>query len=210
MNPFTLPSFRLAFRCAIIAAGSILAHANLAAQVTAGLVGTRYVEANFFVEDIRANGIDNGFGVIVRGNLPVSSFLDLSAFASRESIDTSSFDETQLGAQLTAHWVVAEMKPFVDVGLANVWQSSEVGSVRFSDNNALYSLGLGLEAPFSDTTALLLRIGQNRYFDGDLGHYTLYTVGFNHRLQDNLSLTGNVTFRDDDSIYYSLGLALKF
>lgn len=192
----------------IFGAGLIFA-GSLSAQMTPGLIGTRYVEASMFVEDIQSSGIDSGTGILVRANVPVAKQLDAAVLGTFESIDTASFREKQLGASLAAHWG-DETKAFLDLSVVNVWQSSKWAGVKYSDNNALYAVGIGMEAPVSDATAAFFRISFNRYFDDDLGDYMLYTIGVNHRLNERLFFIGSVAFREDDSIYYNFGLGVKF
>lgn len=201
------------FSYAAVVGAAVIFGARLSAQITPGLIGTRYVEGTFFLEDIKEAGIDNGTGFGVRANLPIGANLDGSIATSIENIDTGDFQEKQLAATLTGHWAVGqsgESRVFADSTLGNVWQSSKWAGVKYSEDHAFYGVGVGMEVPAGDATAALFKVAYNRYFKSSLGHYWLYTIGLNHRMNDKFSILGAVTFRDSDSIIYSFGGAFRF
>src|ERR1700690_806002 len=103
---------------------SLMVTASLPAQIQAGLLGRRTVGLSGFAEDIRTAGISSGSGALLGGNLPLGPNVDFGFSGSYESIPTNSFQEKQLFASLTAYQELDSFKPFVDVTLGNIWQSS--------------------------------------------------------------------------------------
>jgi hypothetical protein len=194
---------------AIFGLAVIFTH-SLCAQITAGTLGRRYAGVFVFTEDIRAAGIDNGTGATFVLNLPVHPNLDFSLSGLSERISTNDYRETQFLATLTAHREMSGVTPFFDVTLGNVRQSSEVNGIDYREDQNLYALGGGIEAPVADATALFGRIAFNQYFKNRLGHYWTYTVGLNHWFTPKVGCVGSVTWRGNDSTYLGFGLNLRF
>jgi len=189
---------------------SLMVTASLSAQIQAGLLGKRTVGLSGFAEDIRTAGISSGNGALLGANLPLGANFDFGFSGTYESIPTNSFKEKQLFASLTAYQELDSLKPFVDASLGNVWQSSTVGGFQYSDNQSLYAIGAGVEAPISDATAIVGRISYNKYFDSKLGHHWTYSFGINHWLTERVAGVASVAFRGNDSIIYTVGLAVCF
>ena len=189
---------------------SLMVTASLSAQIQAGLLGKRIIGLSGFTEDIRTAGISSGNGVLLGANLPLGANFDFGFSGTYESIPTNSFKEKQLFASLTAYQELDSFKPFVDASLGNVWQSSTVGGFQYSDNQSLYAIGAGVEAPISDATAIVGRISYNKYFDSKLGHHWTYSFGINHWLTERVAGVASVAFRGNDSIIYTVGLAVCF
>ena len=189
---------------------SLMVTASLSAQIQAGLLGKRTVGLSGFTEDIRTAGISSGNGALLGANLPLGANFDFGFSGTYESIPTNSFKEKQLFASLTAYQELDSFKPFVDASLGNVWQSSTVGGFQYSDNQSLYAIGAGVEAPISDATAIVGRISYNKYFDSKLGHHWTYSFGINHWLTERVAGVASVAFRGNDSIIYTVGLAVCF
>jgi len=189
---------------------SLMVTASLSAQIQAGLLGKRTVGLSGFAEDIRTAGIGSGNGALLGANLPLGANFDFGFSGTYESIPTNSFREKQLFASLTAYQELDSFKPFVDVSLGNVWQSSTVGGFQYSDNKSIYAIGAGVEAPISDATAIVGRISYNKYFDSKLGHHWTYSFGINHWLTERVAGVASVAFRGNDSIIYTVGLAVCF
>jgi len=189
---------------------SLMVTASLSAQIQAGLLGKRTVGLSGFTEDIRTAGIGSGNGALLGANLPLGANFDFGFSGTYESIPTNSFREKQLFASLTAYQELDSFKPFVDASLGNVWQSSTVGGFQYSDNKSIYAIGAGVEAPISDATAIVGRISYNKYFDSKLGHHWTYSFGINHWLTERVAGVASVAFRGNDSIIYSVGLAVCF
>jgi hypothetical protein len=122
---------------------SLTVTASLSAQIQAGLLGRRTVGLSGFAEDLRTAGIGNGSGALLGVNLPLGSNADFGFSGSYESIPTNSFQEKQAFASLTAYRELNGFKPFVDVSIGNIWQSSSVGAFQYSDNKAAMHLAPG-------------------------------------------------------------------
>lgn len=193
-----------------IFAVAIFAPALLNAQSQAGLIGERFAEVSAFYEDVDIAGVDNGLGVGVRANFPVSTALDIAVSGAMEKIDTNDYEEQNLFASVIAHWDARDLTPYVVAGLGTIWQSVTVAGEEISADEAVYLAGLGVEAPVGDSTALDLRATYHRYTDDDLGDYWIYGLSLNHWFSQKLAGTATVSFRDGDSILYSVGAAFRF
>ena len=189
---------------------SLMVTASLSAQIQAGLLGKRTVGLSGFAEDIRTAGISSGNGALLGANLPLGANFDFGFSGTYESIPTNSFKEKQLFASLTAYQELDSFKPFVDASLGNVWQSSIVGGFQYRNNQSIYAIGAGVEAPISDATAIVGRISYNKYFDSKLGHHWTYSFSINHWLTEQVAGVASVAFRGSDSIIYTVGLAVRF
>jgi hypothetical protein len=213
MTSPTPPSFRsarAALGAAIFGVAAAIFAPSLAAQISPGLLGTRHFEASLFTEDIREQGIDSGTGLTLRVNLPLRESIDLNIGGILETIDTYDFEEKQAMATLVVHGEASGFRPFADVSLGGVWQSSTVDGVNYKDDQAFGGLGVGVEAPVADATALVGRIAYNKFFSSEAGDFWLYSVGVNHWVSRKFVILGAATFREQDSIYYSVGIGLKF
>jgi len=183
---------------------------SLSAQIQAGFLGRRTVSITGFLEDFDTSGIADGNGVSLAANLPLTSNFDLGLSGYHEWISTNSFREKQLAASVIAYYEMSGFKPFADISVGNVWQSSTVRGIRYSDNNGFYSFGAGVEAPISDSTALTARVGHSEYFDAALGGHWNYVFGISHWFTEKAAVLVSVNFRESDSLIYSFGVGVCF
>jgi hypothetical protein len=191
-------------------AAGIFVPSSIQAQAPTGLIGARYAGVSLFFENIREEGIDDGWGIAVRANLPLHAAIDLSISGVQEEIDTNRFRERNAFATLTAHWAFKDLTPFVSGSVGQVWQSAVVDGVKYSDDEPIYAVSAGVEAPIADRTAFDLRVTYHKYFSGDLGDYWITSAGLNHWLTDRVAVTGSVGFREGDSTIFSLGGVVRF
>jgi len=183
---------------------------SLRAQADPGFLGKRYAGASLFLESIRDSTIDSGTGILAQGNLPVAANIDLNAYASYERFSDYSIRDKRIGATIVAFRDMDHFKPFVEAGLGSTWQSSSVGNVTYKNNDGVFTGGVGVEAPVSRNTSLLLKVDYNRYFDSDNGHYWTYTAGFNSWITEKIGVLGSVAFNDSETIQYSFGAVYRF
>jgi hypothetical protein len=180
------------------------------AQTNAGLLGQRYAGLSLFTESIRNREISNGIGGALGVNFPVTSFLDLAVGGSSESFHDYSVKDQRASAGLTAYHDFNAFKAFADASIGGTWQSSKVNGVSYRDNDGIYAFGIGIEAPFTDRSALFGRVALNQYFKRDRGHYWTYTGGANHWFNEKLGATLSVSFFENTSIIYGLGVTVRF
>ncbi|MBI5382572.1 MAG: hypothetical protein HZA31_11785 [Opitutae bacterium] len=196
---------------AVLAGCAVLSSGTAFAQMQAGLLGKQYVQAAYFTEDIRKpSNIDNGNGASFGVNLPLMPNVDLGLGGYYESISTNDFTNKRLTATVTGYQEVNGFKPFIDVSLASDWQSSSYRGVDYSKTTGVYALGVGVEAPVSDNTALFGRIAYNKYFNGMTSRYYTYAFGFNHWFTPKVAGMASVSFWENDSVTYSVGLGYRF
>jgi hypothetical protein len=195
---------------AAIFSTAIFAPAVLNAQSSAGLIGERYAEVSAFYEDVDIAGVDNGLGIGLRANFPVTTALDIAINGAMEEIDTNDYQEQNLFASVIAHWDARDLTPYLVAGIGNVWQSVTVAGEKISEDEAVYLAGAGIEAPIGDRTALDARATYHRYASDDGGDYWIYGLSLNHWFSEKLAGTAAVSFRDSDSILYSVGVAFRF
>ncbi len=183
---------------------------SLFAQIEAGLIGKHYAGLTVFTEDAHSYDIGSGFGAGVMVNFPVGPHLDISAGTSFERFGDVDLTDKRLSTGVTAYQEVNGLKLFVDGTLAGTWQSIKINGRSVSNNDGIYGIGAGFEAPITPTTALFGRVGYNRYFDRDNGDYWLFSLGLNHWISEKLGLVVTVSSYEDDSIVYAAGVILRF
>jgi hypothetical protein len=181
-----------------------------AADTDAGLLGKNYVGTNLFLEHVRTANISDGFGGALTGNFAVAPHFDLGAIASLERFSDYSIHDDRVGAYARAFTEVSGFRPFADLSLGGTWQSSTINGVTYRSNDGIFGAAFGVEAPVAKSTALIGRLGYNKYFDSKNGHYWLYSLGLNHWLTPQLNLGASVSFQDSDSITYTLHVVLGF
>jgi len=180
------------------------------AQTNAGLLGQRYAGLSLFSESIRNRDISNGVGGAMGVNFPLTSFLDFGVSGSSESFHDYSVKDHRAAAGFTAYHDFNAFKAFADVSVGGTWQSSKVNGVSYNDNDGIYAFGAGIEAPFTDRSALFGRVALNQYFQRDRGHYWTYTAGANHWFTAKLGATVSVSFFENTSVIYGIGVNVRF
>ena len=198
---------------AAFASGACMFGQNSDASVAStGLLGQRYAAFTGFVEDFRDVPIDSALGVTLGVNLPVAQGLDAVFAYGYENVDDG-FDlsEHSLSAGLRAFTEYSGVRPFADATLGYAWTDLDnAGPLSGSDDDGFWSLGVGVEVPVAAATALYGRIGYNDGFDGDVDGSWSFSGGVSHWFTPKLAGLAEVTFNEDDSIVYQLGVALRF
>ncbi len=180
------------------------------AQTNAGLIGQRYASLSLFSESLRNSSISNGTGATVGLNVPVNSFLDFAAGGSHESFSDYSIRDQRAFAGVKAYRDFNSFKAFADTSIGTTRQSSKVSGISYRASEGIYAVGAGLEAPFTDTSAIFGRVAWIRYFDSSRGHYWTYTAGANHWFNQKYGAVGTVTFFGSTSVTFSLGVNVRF
>ena len=188
----------------------VVLNSTARAQLNAGLLGQRYAGLSLFSESIRHSDLSNGIGGGLGVNLPLTPYLDLGVSGSSESFSDYEVKDVRASAGLTAYRDFNAFKGFVDTSLGGTWQSSEVNGISYRENDGLYAFGAGIEAPFTDTSALFARVAYNHYFQRDHGHYWTYTAGANHWFNEKFGASLSVTYFESSSIIYTLGVNVRF
>lgn len=180
------------------------------AQATAGLLGQRYAGLSLFSESIRNRDISNGTGGALGANFPLTPYLDLGVSGSSESFRDYDVKDVRASAGITVYHDFNAFKGFADTSIGGTWQSSEVNGVTYRASDGIYAFGAGIEAPFTDTSALFARVAFNQYFQRERGHYWTYTAGANHWFNEKFGGSLSVTFFESSSIIYTLGVNVRF
>jgi hypothetical protein len=197
-------------RC-ILTALCVFAFAGVTrAQMNAGFLGQRYAGASLFMEDIRKGNISNGNGVEFNANMPLTDFLDAGVRASHEKFNSYSITDRRLGGSLIGYADMDTWKPYIELSVANTAQSSTVAGVTYKNNEMYWSVGAGIEAPLSKSTAIFGLVTHNNYFDNKLDSYWTYKFGFNRWFTPKIGGVFSVTFFEGESVTYSFGLTYRF
>jgi hypothetical protein len=123
------------------------------AQTSAGLLGQRYGEVSFGVEDFR-NFSKNAYDVGVGVNLPVTPMLDFGLGYSKGWLDTSAFDlrADTLAANATIYTNAQGIKPFAGAVLGMQWNETRLPGFKDRDSAGVWALGGGVEIPVGPLT----------------------------------------------------------
>jgi hypothetical protein len=197
---------------AVAATGTSYAQQAPAAHDASGLLGQKYAEVSFGMQDIY-HVSPNGYSLGVSSNVPVTRYLDIGAGYSYDWIKGNVHGHTNtLGATATAYTTVAGVKPFAGVGLGYEW----IRAAGFGDDFALWAAAVGVEIPtrivtitptitYSDDFQRSSRSSQDFTYGVDVSRWITKTtaafIGVNY--SDTLSSTA-------DAWTYTVGARLKF
>ena len=196
----------------LLAAGTSFAQTT--ASNAAGLLGQRYAEVNFGVQDIKhfsQNGYSLGAAVNTR---VIANTLDVGASYDYSWIGGSLRGHANtIGGYATAYAPLSGVKPFVGAGVGWQWSSNRfVGS----DDQGLWALTAGVEIPVGAVT-LTPRIAYADDFEisRDSSQQWTYSVEANYWLNAKTAVYGSVGRSDVrqssfDSWNYQVGLRFKF
>jgi hypothetical protein len=123
------------------------------AQTSPGLLGQRYADVNFGVQDYRGLG-DNAYSVGVGVNLPVTPMLDVGLDYSKGWLNTNPFDlrADTLSASATIYTNAQGVKPFAGAALGMQWAETRFPGFRNRDDAGVWALGGGVELPVGPLT----------------------------------------------------------
>jgi hypothetical protein len=199
---------------ALAAAGAIHAQTAAASGTANGLLGQRYVEAGFGVQDIK-HVSSNVYSLGAAVNVPfIPSLVDVGANYSYDWIKSAAFrgHANTFGGDVKVYTTLSGVKPFVSAGLGWQW-SHAFGS---SDDNGLWNAAVGVEIPVAGFT-VTPRIVYHDDFQGsrDSSQDWTYEVAGNYWITRTAAAFASVGYADDrgtnfDSWNYRVGLRLKF
>lgn len=180
---------------------------------SSGLIGKRYVGADFLATDFRDID-DNGNGGSLVFNQPVSDVVDLSATYSFNQVNGDALDLTQSTLEIGAVYYsqLEKYTPFMSASLGYGWDKWKFQAPTLNDNDEgfFYSIGVGVEVPVADKTAL---IGEFSYQDGtdsDTEDSFGLEVGVNHWFTEKLAFKASAYIVEDDSVTFRIGARLAF
>jgi hypothetical protein len=206
MTTHSTPRFR--FLIAIIL---LIAFASSArAQMDAGFIGKRYAGLDFFSENVRTVGIDNGSGVELFGNVPIVESLDASLRLSSERFDSYSITDRRITGSVLGYIDMDWIKPYAELSATTTDQSSTVRNVKYKNRETLWGVGLGLEIPCTRSSAIFCSATRNEYFNSEYNAYWTYKIGLNTWITPKIGLVLAASVWDGESTTYSAGLTVRF
>ena len=180
---------------------------------SAGLIGKQYVGVDLFLEDFR-DLPDNGTGVALSYNKPVSEVLDLSATLSMAQVDSNTIDLSSNALEGAAVYYsrLEGYTPFVFGALGYEWNEIDLpGNLPDDkDEGFFYRVGFGVEIPLADKTAAVVKLS---YSDGvDSGAEDSFggEVGINHWFTSKFAVNGSILVVEDDSVSFRIGARFAF
>lgn len=197
---------------ALAVSSCMFGQSNPAVGSNAGLLGQRYAGAGLLVEDFRDSPLANGLGPELVVNLPVAPKVDLAFAYNYERSSNASYKlkEQAIGATVRAYNPYEGVRLFSDATVGHAWVKARALGTRWSEDEAFWALGVGVEAPVGPSTALVGRIAYNDLFSsGDNGTWT-FTGGVNHWFTPQVFGTASVTLVEKDAVVYGVGLGLRF
>lgn len=196
----------------------LLAAGTSFAQTTAsnnGLLGQRYAEASFGVQDIKFIST-NAYGLGVGVNTPViAGSFDVGANYDYDQIRGSGIRShaNTFSGYGTYYTTVNGVKPFVGAGVG--WQWSSMRGFG-SDDQGLWGAAVGVEIPAGAVT-LTPRIAYGDDFEGSKNSSQQFSYGVdaNYWVNAKTAVFGAVSFTDVrsspvESWNYRVGLRVKF
>ena len=201
-----------------IAAAALLASTAPVASAT-GLLGQRYASATFdwvFPDD---NRVDDGRGVTLGLNLPLTTNIDLSlnysyldSGADFEVGEGETISVDASGQSLmfggTFYMPAGNVKPFISAGLG--WQGIKVDNE--TDNDMTYQIVPGVEIPAGDRATLTLYAAWSDYFDNEPEDDGVWTFGAlaEFEVSTQWSVLVRTTLDDDSNWGLSAGALVRF
>lgn len=176
----------------------------------AGFIGQRHAGVSLFIENLRNENISNGNGTELNANIPITSFLDGGVRASYEKFNDYSISDRRFVGSLIGYADLDTWKPFIELSIGNTAQSSTFSGVTYKNNENYWSVGAGVEAPVTKTTAIFGLATRNNYFDSKRDSYWTYKFGVNTWFNQKFGGVASVSIFEGESVTYSLGLTYRF
>lgn len=183
-----------------------------ASAATSGLLGQKYLETDFTLQDIQHVSPDV-YNVGLAVNLPVNAYLDVGAAYSYGWLSRSISAHTNtLGATATGYFSFAGMKPFLSAGLGEQWVHTQFGSSDFG----VWGVGTGVEIP-----SKVFTVTPSISYTDDLQRSTLSSQQFTFGVELSRWVTkttsayaavsySDISHINYDAWNYSVGLRVKF
>jgi hypothetical protein len=178
-----------------------------------GLIGKRYVGADFVMKDFRDLS-DNGYGGSVLFNQPMSDVLDLTGSYSYTQVDGQGPDLTQSALDVGAIYYAEKdgYKPFMSASLGYGWDQWKFAAPAQNDNDEgfFYSVGFGVEVPLSTNTAAIGQVSYRDGVDSDTEDSFGLDLGVNHFFTSQFAVKASVYIVEDDSVSFRIGARFAF
>ncbi len=199
------------------------------AAPSGGLLGKRYVDLNFGVQDIRHVSKD-AYTAGLSGNFPVAPGVDLGAGYSHSWLNSTAttprVDTDVVQGTVTLfppnNTFSNGAKPFVAGGIGYQWDNATLSGTPHSfsftsdDDYALWALAAGVEIPFG-AFSLTPAISYNDDFRSSRKSVQAYNYGAeaNYWVTDEFAVYAGASYQDVrhssfDSWIYDAGVRLKF
>jgi hypothetical protein len=203
-----------------LAALALLLAAPLVGQTSvdsAGLLGKRYVGADFTYDQFLRSSLDQAMGASAVVNLPVAAALDVMvgySYLDASGDNYGAIDKT-LSASLVTHQKTEYGTGYFAGTLGHAWNNLGAPRPRH-DNSALWGLRAGFEIPIGSRTAVNLGVSYSQAFDNndDRAKILRPAAELNHWFSRDLAGVVSVAYkevsRSPDAISYSLGLRWGF
>jgi len=177
----------------------------------AGLLGKDYLSVGPTMQDFRHSDSKKGWGTDLDFNLPVVDNCDIGLNYGFERVaNTPRITDNTIGTSVTGYFKAGGVKPFADIDFGYLWSRTKPSDVTTKYDRATYAVGTGLEAPFTDSTALVGRVAYNNEFRRGTPREMTYTAGLDQSFSDHVAGMVNVTFHEGNSAVYNLGVVFIF
>ncbi|HUJ43216.1 MAG TPA: hypothetical protein VLW52_06385 [Opitutaceae bacterium] len=178
---------------------------------TAGLLGKDYLAIGPIQQDFRHSTSKDGWGAGIDLNLPTADNWDIGFNYGFERVaDSPRITENTAGTSVTGYFKAAGVKPFADVDLGYLWHRTKPSDPTERYDRATYAVGTGFEAPIIDATAFVGRVAYNNEFRRGTRREFTYTAGLDQHFSDHVGGLVNVSFHENNSTVYNVGLLFLF
>lgn len=182
-------------------------------SASAGLIGKRYIGADFIASDFRDID-DNGNGGALVFNQPVSDVVDLTGSYSFNQVNGDALDLTRSTVEFGAvyHNQLEGYTPFMSAAIGYGWDKWKFPAPAQNDNDEgfLYKIGFGVEVPLSDKTAAIGELSYRDGTDSDTEDSIGLELGVNHWFTEKVALKASVYIVEDDSVTFRIGARFAF
>ncbi len=203
----------------VLLGGAIFLPARLSAQgmMTPGLIGKRYGGADVSYEQFRGNRYDQAFGASGNVNLPMIPGIDAAfSFGTAHTSGSSmSLSQQTLTASVLAYNDSEYGKTFFAGTIGQAWGTAKLLGVESDRDDTFWMLGIGLEAPLGNATAITYGLNYCNSFKND-GRSTTWQYRlqashwFTARVCGVASLSYNQIKHAPDSVLCALGVRVTF
>jgi hypothetical protein len=203
----------------LLLGGATLLPARLSAQEATGpgLIGKRHYGADVSYEQFRGHRYDQAFGASGNVNLPMIPGID-AAFSfgtAHTSGANMSLTQQTLTAAVLAYNDSEYGKTFFAGTIGQAWGTAKLLGVESDRDDTFWMLGIGLEAPWGNTTAITYGLNYCDSFKSDgrspTWQYRLQASHwFTARVCGVATLSYNQIKHAPDSVLCALGVRVTF
>ncbi len=183
-----------------------------------GLLGQRYVEGSFGLEDTKDLS-DDLYDVGIAINLPVLPGVDIGLGYSYSwadigtSVGTVDVTGHTVGASATLYSTTGAVKPFIGGSIGYQWAEAKLGTITADDESGIWNAGIGVEVPFGPVLLTPSIVYSDSFEDDGDGSF-LYGVEANYWFTPKVGgfadvTNANVRGSSGESWIYTVGLRVK-